>query len=113
MKIDYTFPNNPIKIGESAVDNDGIIVSAEQNDIWFHINKLPSPHIIISNSEEFPINLEMIKYCANLVKLNSKFKRVPNIKVIYTRVKNIRKTIGDAASAGKVTIVDKTNDILV
>ncbi len=109
VKIDNTFPNNHIKIGESALDNDQIISSSEQNDYWFHINKLPSPHIVISNNPEFPINQEMIKYCANLVKSNSKFKRVPNIKVIYTTIKNIKKT----DEVGKVQVIGKTNDILV
>lgn len=92
VKIDNTFENNPIKIGKNAIENDKLITEAKQTDIWFHLSKFPSCHIIIECSDDFPINNIMINYCAALVKQNTKYRNIPKLKVNYTCIKNIQKT---------------------
>tara|TARA_B110000208_G_scaffold191711_2_gene259722 strand:- start:3157 stop:3312 length:156 start_codon:yes stop_codon:yes gene_type:complete len=34
-------------IGENAKDNWDILSNAEQTDIWFHLNTLTSPYVIL------------------------------------------------------------------
>lgn len=108
VKFDNTFENNPIKIGQNAIDNDNIISEAKEADIWFHLKTFPSCHVIIECSNEYPINLTMIIHCANLVKQNTKYKNVPNVKVNYTPIKNIHKT----DTPGLVIIKGKAKNIV-
>ena len=89
---DYTFPNNLIKIGENREDNDSIISLGKQCDIWFHLANFPSCHVIISTDKKYKATKKMIKYCAQLVKENTKYKNYKNLKVNYTELKNIKKT---------------------
>jgi predicted ribosome quality control (RQC) complex YloA/Tae2 family protein len=89
MKEDNTFENNLIRIGQNAEENHFIIKNSNQNDIWFHLDKLPSCHVIISSNNQ-EITKNMIYYCADLVKNNTKYKNFKNVKVIYTEIKNIK-----------------------
>lgn len=104
VKIDNTFENNPIKIGQNAEENNDIIKEANQTDMWFHLAKFPSCHVIVECSEEFPINNAIINYCAQLVKQNTKYKCIPKLKVNYTKIKNVQRTdkIGCVVLKGKV-----------
>lgn len=103
VKEDYTYENNLIRIGENAEDNDKIISESKQTDLWFHLKNLPSCHVILTCSKEFPVSKNMINYCASLCKENTKFKNLPKVTVNYTNIKNIRKT----EIKGKVVIIGK------
>jgi len=109
VKQDNHFENNLIRIGENAEDNDKIISEAKQTDTWFHLASFSSCHVIISCSKEYPITKQMIFYCANLVKENTKYKNMPNLKVNYTTIKNVKKT----DIPGRVTITGKVMNIVV
>ena len=50
----------------------------------------------------------MITFCAKLVKANTKYRNYAKLKVIYTEIKNVKKT----DVAGKV-IVKKEKNIVV
>ena len=108
FKEDTTYPNNLIKIGKNASGNDELVRLADQNDIWFHLANLPSCHVILECAEEFPVTKEMITYCANLTKANTKYRYHSKLKVTYTEIKNIKRT----ETLGKVTI-GKSNKIVV
>lgn len=90
VKTDLTFPDNLITIGQNAAENDAIISAAKQNDLWFHLDKFPSAHVIISGNN--PIDKAMIYYCAGLVKARSKYREVSRVTVVYTEIKNVQKT---------------------
>lgn len=109
VKIDYTFPDNPIKIGQNSQENDKMISEAKQNDMWFHLSNLPSCHVIIAHSDKQEITKQMILYCANLVKQNTKFRNLHKIRINYTFIKNVRKT----TIPGKVNISGKMESIVV
>ena len=109
VKTDNTFEYNLIKIGENQSDNDQIITDAKQNDMWFHLSNLPSCHVIITNNSMYPINKEMIIYCAQLVKLNTKYNNYKKLKVNYCNIKNVKKT----NIKGKVILKGKINTIIV
>ena len=103
MKEDQTFPNNVIKIGQNAEDNDKIVKEAKQSDVWFHLSNLPSCHVIIEVDKKHPINKQMINHCAQLCKENTKYKN-QSVKVQYTEIKNIKRT----ETHGKVIVKGKS-----
>jgi len=109
VKEDQIFPNNLIRIGQNAKENDELVKNSKETDIWFHISGLPSCHVIIEVSKDFPITKQMIYYCANLVKENTKYKNVPKIKINYTEIKNVSRT----NVPGKVIIKGKINSVTI
>ena len=75
-------------VGKNDSDNWNIIKESSSDDIWFHLNSFPSPHVITrinGSDEEVDIN-----YAASLCKSKSKYKNVPNIKIVYTSIKNLK-----------------------
>ena len=109
VKLDNTFTNNTIKIGENQEDNSDIIKKSKQNDIWFHLAEFPSCHVIMSADSKHAITKKMIVYCANLVKENSRYKNLKNLRVNYCQIKNIKKT----DTKGKVKIKSQANTIII
>lgn len=97
---------NDIKylIGLNAKDNWNIIDNAKQNYIWFHIDKLPSAHIIMESND---ITKKNIINGALLCKDNSKYNS--KVSIIYTEIKNIRK----GKNIGEVYVKNKCNKILI
>ncbi len=109
VKEDKTFENNLIKIGQNAEENDLIISEAKQTDVWFHLANLPSCHVILSCSKEFPVTKSMINYCCLLTKENTKYKDLQKVKVNYTTIKNVKKT----DVKGKVILKGKLSTMVV
>lgn len=109
VKQDDTYPNNLIVIGETAEENTEIITKAKQTDIWFHLMSLPSCHVIIDCDKKNPITKDMIAYCAQLVKDNTKYKNYKKVTVNYTPIKNVKKT----NYPGKVIIKGKASQIQI
>jgi len=92
-------------IGQSKIDNDTIIKSSHQNDIWFHLDKISGPHFILqSNGDIIPK-----KYLNKIGSLFKDYKsNLPNrYTIIYTEVKNVKLT----DTLGTVN-VSKTKKIL-
>ena len=85
MKV-IELENGFCKIGESAQENWDIIKESNQNDLWFHIDKLPSCHVVL-DSKNKKFNNNDIKKCAELCKENSKYSH--KVTIIYTEIKNI------------------------
>ncbi len=79
-----------VEIGQNKYENDLILIRSRQNDIWFHLDKFSSPFIILhNNGDKIPKSL--------MYKVGSLFKKyknnIPNnYKVVYTNVKNIKRT---------------------
>lgn len=82
-----------IIIGRNAQENWDIIDSADQNDIWFHLEGHPSPHVILKTGgvKLKEIEKNVIKICAMHCKEHSKFANIRKITVIYTEIKNVSK----------------------
>jgi predicted ribosome quality control (RQC) complex YloA/Tae2 family protein len=83
-----------IIVGISAKENWDIIDDSCQNDIWFHLEDLPSCHVILKtlNIKLKEFNKQTFIHCASICKENSKYKSHKNIEVIFTLVKNLKKT---------------------
>ena len=80
-----------ILIGENAKDNTELVKESEPDDIWFHLEKESSPHIILkSNFTNEIFEQEYLKQVASKL---YKFKIKHNCdNVIYTRIKNVKTT---------------------
>lgn len=39
-----------VRIDKSAKDNWDMIDKADQNDLWFHLESFPSPHVTVNSS---------------------------------------------------------------
>jgi predicted ribosome quality control (RQC) complex YloA/Tae2 family protein len=83
-----------ILIGKNAQNNWDIISSAQPDDIWFHVGDgYASSHIIlhINDKNISSIPAKIIFHCAQLCKHHSRAKNIKKIKVIYCKVKNLKK----------------------
>lgn len=109
VKIDNQFEDNPIRIGQNSADNDILVAEAEQTDLWFHLNNLPSCHVVLKCDKNHPVDKRMINYSASLVKENTKFKSLNKVTVIYTEIRNIKRT----SQPGKVIVKGRPNRIIL
>jgi predicted ribosome quality control (RQC) complex YloA/Tae2 family protein len=98
-----------IVVGQSAKENWKLIDDAYQNDIWFHLEDVSSPHAIIVVPDKCEISNKTITYAAVLCKSHSKHKSLHRTTLIYTEIKNVSKgkAIGSVKlkkSPGKICV---------
>ncbi len=97
-----------IKYGKNAKENWTLIENASPDDLWFHIDDYPSTHVILEYHESDKINIEdyideCIKLCVEKTpKIKSYVPKINKVKVIYTKVENIKK----GKSVGEVIILN-------
>ena len=77
-------------IGEDRFDNWLLLDDSVASDVWFHIEGLPSAHVILKSSGG-RVHRKVIKRAAYLCKINSSARRLPRCEVIYTPVCNLSK----------------------
>lgn len=76
-----------ISIGKNKSQNWEIIKDADPEDTWFHVEGIPSGHVIL----EADAPNDLIEVCARICKERSKAKeKNSKVSVVYTKVKNIR-----------------------
>jgi len=100
-------------IGENSQDNFDLLDDSLDDDIWFHVNKHPSAHVIASIPLDKKINKKqmgkIIIQGAVLCKQYSKYASEKNIEIIYTKVKFVKKTeiVGSVllTTVGKIMII--------
>ncbi|KAH8915607.1 cytoplasmic protein [Atractiella rhizophila] len=101
-----------IYAGKDKFENEDLIRYALENDIWFHVDKLSSPHIYLRLPASMTwdaIPSKVLEDCSQLVKAGSiEGNKKDNVTIIYTPSKNLKKT-GDM-DVGSVTF---HNDKLV
>ncbi len=102
--IDIDDKKYDIIIGQNQIENDNIIKNANQNDIWFHLDNLSGPHIILKSNGDI-ISKRYLNYIGTLF-INYKNKLPNHYTVIYTDIKNVKLT----SEPGRV-IVSKTKKI--
>ena len=84
-------------VGTSAQDNFDIIDISDPDDIWFHVKDESSCHVIakmpdVGEKIDKKMRRLIIKQGALLCKMESKYKSAKNLEIIYTKVKNVKKT---------------------
>lgn len=104
----YELDGIKIIVGQSAQENWDLIDNAKQNYVWLHINSMPSPHVIIEEDYQ-TVSKRVLNYAASLCKLNSKYKNLKNLKIMYLPIKQLSKT----KKIGEVTVKNKPGIIKV
>lgn len=93
QSVDIDGKEYEIFIGKNALGNDEIIKMSmikNKDSIWFHLEDISSPHIILDNRGDKIQKSSLKKIGLLLYKYK---KNVPsNTKIIYTKVKNIKLT---------------------
>lgn len=83
-----------ILVGQTAVENDRLCAAADSDDVWFHLEGTPSPHVILHGHGVTP---EAISDCQQLCKLYSKQKHSSRATVIHIHARHVRKARTDAS----------------
>jgi predicted ribosome quality control (RQC) complex YloA/Tae2 family protein len=80
-----------IRAGESAQENWDLIESSAQNDIWFHVEGVASCHVVLNvGRRNSTPHKSVINFCAATCKEGSNVKFNKNVKIIYTKIKNVK-----------------------
>lgn len=80
----------PVLIGKNAKGNEQIIRMSHQENLWFHLESISSPHIILMNEGDI-IPKRYINQVAGML-FEYKKNAPKNSNVIYTKVKNVKLT---------------------
>lgn len=85
--------NYEIYIGQNKHENHDLVLSCHEDDLWFHVQDMPSCHVILKHLDgvkRYP--KQVIKRCAYLCKIHSKAKSLPMCSIIYTHLSNVSTT---------------------
>lgn len=85
-----------IYIGSNARDNWNLIDNSYPDDLWFHLDNMPSAHIVITQQtnqiEDIYYSNQIISIAADYCKSSSKnSKNLHKAKIVYTKIKNLKK----------------------
>ena len=80
--------------GKNNLQNDYITtVEAGKNDYWFHVKNMPGSHVVMFCNDEEPDAVDFTE-SAMIAAYYSSGKKIPNVAVDYTKVRNIKKPSG-------------------
>ena len=84
------------KIGTNALENWSLIDESCEDDLWFHVNDLPSCHVVASIPNPEKYNRNEIAYIARqgavLCKQHSKYASQKKLPIICSKIKDLKKT---------------------
>ena len=86
--------NIKCKIGNNAEENWNLLDNASDNHLFFHLSSFPSCFVILElddDIEDFFVLNKILEKAAIECKLNTKYKKLINIKVDYCLVSNVTK----------------------
>ena len=98
-----------ILVGRGNVQNDELTFkTARRTDLWFHVQKIPGSHVIVSQAEGEADELT-IRQAAALAVTHSQASAGGKTAVDYTMVRFVKKPSG--AKPGRVIYTDYTTVI--
>ncbi|GEJ58608.1 NFACT RNA binding domain-containing protein [Anaeromyxobacter diazotrophicus] len=90
----------PILVGRSAEANDALTVKvAKGNDLWLHARGLPGSHVVVKLEKGRAPDGETLLDAAHLAVHFSDARNEPQVEVVATRAKYVRKVKGAAPGA--------------
>jgi len=89
--IKETQQTHVLLIGQNCRENDTIVSQGNPDDIWFHLDNISSPHFVLQVNNTHVIPKEYLYQIALLFK-DFKSNLPSRYKVIYTELKNVKKT---------------------
>jgi len=83
-------------IGSNAQENFDIIDASDPYDVWFHVEGLPSEHVVANLPPDIPIDkkqmAKIVKQGAVLCKQFSKYASQKKLPIVYTQIQYLEKT---------------------
>jgi predicted ribosome quality control (RQC) complex YloA/Tae2 family protein len=83
-------------IGTNAQENFDIIDAANETDLWFHVDNLPSCHVVASIPNPEKYNHKELAYIAKqgacICKQYSKYASQKKLPIIYSKISDITKS---------------------
>jgi hypothetical protein len=99
-------------IGTNAQENFDIIDASEETDLWFHVDNLPSCHVVASIPSPEKYNHKEIAYIAKqgacICKQYSKYASHKKLPIIYSKIIDITKSqtqVGTVMTNGNAKII--------
>ncbi len=89
----YIYNGFTIYVGKNNRQNDMLVKSASDKDIWLHPQGIPGAHVIIKTNGR-PVDEDTLKFAAKICAKNSRARYSTNVPVDYTYIKNVRKVKG-------------------
>ena len=82
-----------LDIGQNKCENDSLVRTSNQNDIWFHLENISGPHFIL-RMDDIDIKKIPKKYLNQIGSLFREYKSglSSHYHVIYTEIKNVSLT---------------------
>jgi len=78
------------KVGQNAKENWELLDNSNENFWFFHLTSFPSCYVIWENKGRIP-NDTVLEQLAKICIAHTKYRRFKNVKVDYTRCRNVRK----------------------
>ena len=99
--------NYIIKCGQNQNENDQIIRSSDDDSLWFHLDKMPSPHVVMEKKDtDYEWTKGDYNLAASICKMNSKAKNW-TVNIIVTKISKLK--LCDIK--GQVDIIGKVKKI--
>jgi predicted ribosome quality control (RQC) complex YloA/Tae2 family protein len=90
IQIDENDKTYWLLIGQNQMENGDILMQAHPDDLWFHLEKMSGPHMILQNAGE-PVPKRYINAIGGMFR-NYKLNMPSRCRVIYTEVRNVKTT---------------------
>jgi len=84
-----------IRVGKNQQENDNIVRTSSQSELWFHLKDFPSAHAVVTNIvKPGKYDSAVIIRAATLVKDNAKqgVNNLQRVSVNYLPIKNVKRT---------------------
>lgn len=93
--LEFTSPDGfSVYVGRNNIQNDKLsLKTAAKSDLWFHIQKAPGSHVILSLNGEKPTETAM-EFAAKTAAYYSSGRESGGVEVDYTEVRNLKKPTG-------------------
>jgi len=101
-----------VLIGRDSDSNDYLTTKmSNDNDLWFHVAGVPGSHVVIKIKDRLPTP-EVIKEVAKIAAKNSKCEKNSKVKVVYCKIKFVKKLSN--MKPGKVQVdYNNSNEIII
>lgn len=80
-----------LSIGRNKEENDKLIKTSSQNDIWFHLENVSGPHFVLKVGEDNVVSKCVLNKIGQLFR-DYKSGLGRHYNVIYTEIKNVQRT---------------------
>ena len=91
-----------IWVGRSAMANDRLCAAGRGHDVWLHARGLPGSHVLVRRDRNQDIPPATLIDAAHLAAYFSKAKGEPQVDVMHTELRYVKKTKG--APPGQVGV---------